>query len=227
MYKKCSIILYICIVMIGFLWIIMKESSLNETAEESILSYRISDLGEFVDTFREMEATEEKSCNADKSETIAIRVSKENEFFMPKMHRVNYQVIQKGNRIALNENDYGILCCIVEAEAGGEDYLGKKLVAEVVLNRVESSKFPNTVEEVVFQQEDGVYQFSPVSDGRFYHVTVSEETKQAVDAALAGEDESKGALYFMNRKFSSNKSLWWFDNRCTPLFFYGGHEFFS
>ena len=193
MYKKCSIILYICIVLIGFLWIFMKKSSLNEASQKSILSYRVSDLEEIVDTFREMEASEDELGYVDKHETIAIRVSKENEFFSPKMHRVNYQVIQKENRIVLDENDYDILCCIVEAEAGGEDYLGKKLVAEVVLNRVESAKFPNTVEEVVFQQEDGVYQFSPVADGRFYRVTVSEETKQAVDAALTGEDESRGA----------------------------------
>lgn len=227
MYKKCSIILYICIVLIGFLWIFMKKSSLNAASQKSILSYRVSDLEEIVDTFREMEASEDELGYVDKHETIAIRVSKENEFFSPKMHRVNYQVIQKENRIVLDENDYDILCCIVEAEAGGEDYLGKKLVAEVVLNRVESAKFPNTVEEVVFQQEDGVYQFSPVADGRFYRVTVSEETKQAVDAALTGEDESRGALYFINRKYSSTKALWWFDNRCTPLFFYGGHEFFS
>lgn len=227
MYKKCSIILYICIVLIGFLWIFMKKSSLNAASQKSILSYRVSDLEEIVDTFREMEASEDEPGYVDKHETIAIRVSKENEFFSPKMHRVNYQVIQKENRIVLDENDYDILCCIVEAEAGGEDYLGKKLVAEVVLNRVESAKFPNTVEEVVFQQEDGVYQFSPVADGRFYRVTVSEETKQAVDAALTGEDESRGALYFINRKYSSTKALWWFDNRCTPLFFYGGHEFFS
>ena len=227
MYKKCSIILYICIVLIGFLWIFMKKSSLNEASQKSILSYRVSDLEEIVDTFREMEASEDELGYVDKHETIAIRVSKENEFFSPKMHRVNYQVIQKENRIVLDENDYDILCCIVEAEAGGEDYLGKKLVAEVVLNRVESAKFPNTVEEVVFQQEDGVNQFSPVADGRFYRVTVSEETKQAVDAALTGEDESRGALYFINRKYSSTKALWWFDNRCTPLFFYGGHEFFS
>ena len=227
MYKKCSIILYICIVLIGFLWIFMKKSSLNEASQKSILSYRVSDLEEIVDTFREMEASEDELGYVDKHETIAIRVSKENEFFSPKMHRVNYQVIQKENRIVLDENDYDILCCIVEAEAGGEDYLGKKLVAEVVLNRVESAKFPNTVEEVVFQQEDGVYQFSPVADGRFYRVTVSEATKQAVDAALTGEDESRGALYFINRKYSSTKALWWFDNRCTPLFFYGGHEFCS
>ena len=55
MYKKCSIILYICIVLIGFLWIFMKKSSLNEASQKSILSYRVSDLEEIVDTFREME----------------------------------------------------------------------------------------------------------------------------------------------------------------------------
>ena len=52
-----------------------------------------------------------------------------------------------------------MLLRIVEAEAGNEDEDGKLLVANVVLNRLNSEQFPNTVREVVFQQEKGVSQF--------------------------------------------------------------------
>ena len=56
----------------------------------------------------------------------------------------------------LSEQDHDALLRIVEAEAGGEDSDGKLLVANVVLNRVNSEKFPDTVTEVVMQKEQGV-----------------------------------------------------------------------
>lgn len=129
-------------------------------------------------------------------------------------------------RCVLSEEDYDILLRIVESEAGGEDEEGKLLVANVILNRVENSKFPNTVKEVVFQEEKGVFQFSPVADGRLFSVTVSEETKEAVDRALWGEDISEGALYFASRKNASPERMKWFDEHLELLFSYGGHEFF-
>jgi len=133
--------------------------------------------------------------------------------------------IQK-QEIILNEEDYRNLLRIVEAEAGGEDETGKLLVANVVLNRVEDPAFPDTVTDVIFQKENGVCQFSPISDGRFYKVTVSEGTVKAVERALAGEDVSQGALYFVARKKANSEYLNWFDTKLTKLFSYGGHEFF-
>ena len=115
----------------------------------------------------------------------------------------------------------------MEAEAGGEDENGKLLVANVVLNRVKSGIFPDTVTEVVYQREFGVCQFSPVSDGRINRVKVSEETKRAVDRAVYGEDISQGALYFVARKAVAADKMQWFDNHLTWLFAYGGHEFFG
>jgi len=116
---------------------------------------------------------------------------------------------------------------IVEAEAGGEDEDGKLLVANVVLNRVGSDEFPNTIPEVVFQKSKGVTQFSPVADGRYDKVNISEETVKAVNRALEGEDISEGALYFAARKYASKKSMKWFDNELNYLFKHGGHEFFK
>lgn len=140
---------------------------------------------------------------------------------------VDYNVLERKPEYLLAKEDYETLLKIVEAEAGGEDMKGKMLVAGVVMNRVESSEFPDTVREVVFQREKGVSQFSPISDGRFYRVQPSEETKEAVKRVLSGEDITEGALYFAARKHADPERMKWFDNSRTLLFSYGGHEFFS
>lgn len=127
----------------------------------------------------------------------------------------------------LPEQEIMVLERIVEAEAGGEDADGKLLVANVVLNRVLDETFPNTVSEVVFQQSKGVTQFSPVANGRYDAVTISEESKEAVERALNGEDLSEGALYFAARKYANPKNMRWFDEHLTLLFQHGGHEFFK
>ena len=116
---------------------------------------------------------------------------------------------------------------IVEAEAGCEDEEGKLLVANVVLNRVNHKSFPDTVTEVILQKENGVTQFSPVANGRYYRVEVSEETISAVGRALTGEDISEGALYFAARKYADSDKMKWFDENLTFLFSHGGHEFFK
>lgn len=127
----------------------------------------------------------------------------------------------------LSDKDYEVLLRIVEAEAGGEDETGKLLVANVVLNRVSDNAFPDTVEEVVFQKEGDCYQFSPVGNGRYDTVCVSNETKEAVERALNGEDMSEGALYFVAEKYADPEKLEWFHNKLTLLYSHGGHNFYG
>ncbi|MGN0267709.1 MAG: cell wall hydrolase [Lachnospiraceae bacterium] len=126
-------------------------------------------------------------------------------------------------RSQLTEEDYDCLLRIVEAEAGICDEKGKILVANVVLNRMETTEFPDTVREVVYQE----HQFSPVSSGRIDHVTVTDETVEAVRKALEGTDYSEGALFFVARKHAEQKNLNWFDNSLEFLFEHDGHEFFK
>lgn len=129
-------------------------------------------------------------------------------------------------RIDLEDEEMEILYRIVQAEAGGEDITGKILVADVILNRVENPNFPDDIEGVVFQSVHGVFQFSPIFDGRYYEVEVTEETRQAVLCALLGEDESDGALYFASREHADQENMSWFDGHLTCVEKYGGHEFF-
>jgi N-acetylmuramoyl-L-alanine amidase len=128
--------------------------------------------------------------------------------------------------IKVNDDDITILQRIVEAEATGEDIKGKILVANVIINRVKGDEFPKSIEGVVFQRKGSTYQFSPIKDKRYWSVTVTKKTKEAVERALTGEDYSEGALYFSARSRADKSSMSWFDNNLQYLFRYGGHEFF-
>ncbi len=132
-----------------------------------------------------------------------------------------------GQAIVVSAEDYEALLRIVQAEAGNEDTKGKILVANVVLNRVADERFPDSIYDVVFQRSGGKAQFSPVASGSYYKVVVSDDTRDAVDRALAGEDYSEGALFFAARRYAGSSQMRWFDECLTKLFSYGGHEFFT
>lgn len=134
-------------------------------------------------------------------------------------HIVNYH----GTKYAISDEEYQVLLRIVEAEAPKEDAYGKMLVANVVLNRVHADQFPDTISEVVFQEG----QFAPVRSGSYYRRTVSEETVEAVERVLAGEDHSQGALYFVARALASEEGLRFFDEKLEKLFKHGVHTFYA
>ncbi len=134
---------------------------------------------------------------------------------------VNY----RGERsVSVSKEDYQCLLRIVQAEAGGEDACGKRLVTNVILNRVVSGEFPNTVVGVVFQKG----QFSPIRNGAYDRAKVSESTRSAVDEVLAkGVDEANGALYFFARRYTSAEKAAWFDTALTKVAEHGVHEFYK
>lgn len=129
--------------------------------------------------------------------------------------------------LLITEEDKEILLRIVEAEATCEDVKGRMLVANVILNRVLCKGFPNSIKEVVFQENGGVYQFSPIKDGRYWKVNISDRTIEAVERVLVGEDESCGALFFAARRLADPNAMSWFDTALQPLFRHGVHEFFT
>lgn len=120
---------------------------------------------------------------------------------------------------AISYEEYGILYRIVEAEATGEDLQGKILVTNVILNRMDSSDWPNTVSGVVFQPG----QFSPISDGRYYSVPVTQSSKDAVHMAVDGTDYSDGAIYFRMRSGSNGS---WHERALTRVSEHGCHYFY-
>jgi N-acetylmuramoyl-L-alanine amidase len=123
----------------------------------------------------------------------------------------------------MSSADYQALLQIVEAEATGGDLMSKMMVAGVVLNRVQDEHFPDAICDVVWEDS----QFQPTMDGRIYSVTVTQETEEAVERVLAGEDYTQGALFFFSRDTSEEANIRWFDSSLVKIFEYGGHEYFT
>lgn len=116
--------------------------------------------------------------------------------------------VKSGSGIYYTAEDRMILAKLIHAEAEGEPYNGKVAVGAVVVNRVKSPDFPNTVRDVVYQIDElGLYQFSPVEEGRLDYITPNRDSLSAADDALAGKDPTGGALYFFNPDKITNSWL--------------------
>lgn len=120
----------------------------------------------------------------------------------------------------VSEADRELMARLVSAEAKGEPYAGKVAVATVVLNRVDSSSFPNTVREVIYQTVSGHYAFTPVQNGTI-NQAADESSRKAVNEALAFRGQGKGSLYFYNPKTSTSE--WIFSREITVTI--GNHRF--
>ena len=116
-----------------------------------------------------------------------------------------------------NGNLY-LLARLVYGEARGEPYKGQVAVAAVVLNRVKSSKFPNSVSGVIYQSGA----FSVVSDGQI-NLTPDETAIKAARDAMNGYDPTNGCLYYYNPAKTTNK---WMLSK-TVLLRIGNHAFFK
>lgn len=102
-----------------------------------------------------------------------------------------------------NSSNLNLLARVVYGEARGEPYSGQVAVAAVVLNRVKSSKFPNSISGVVYQAGA----FDAVRDGQINLSPNSTAIKAAQDA-LNGWDPSYGAIYYFNPSTATNKWIW-------------------
>lgn len=101
------------------------------------------------------------------------------------------------------ESEVRILARLVSGEARGEPYIGQVAVAAVVLNRVRSSSFPNTIAGVIYQAGA----FDAVADGQI-NLTPDEDSLRAARDALAGWDPTGGCLYYYNPVTATNSWIW-------------------
>ena len=104
---------------------------------------------------------------------------------------------------SLSSSDLYLLSCCVYGEARGESYTGKVAVAAVILNRVKSSAFPNSISGVIYQAGA----FTCVSDGQINLGTNDECTRAAQDA-MNGWDPTGGAIYYFNPATATSKWIW-------------------
>lgn len=111
---------------------------------------------------------------------------------------------------AISETDLFWFAKCVEAEASGEGLYGKRLVADVILNRVDSSLFPGkTITDIIFQHNEktGVWQFSVAGNGMLENAEPTEETYQAIYQELECRSYP-GLLYFTSEGFSPYGEPW-------------------
>ncbi len=117
----------------------------------------------------------------------------------------------------VTEDEYHLLALVVEAEAGDQDLIGKRLVVDVTLNRAASAQFPNSIYGVIFQRN----QFSTTFDGAFDRVRrdgICGETYQAIDMEL----------YLNNDRYNTEVlffTMGYYNPYCKPMFVWGTHYF--
>lgn len=104
---------------------------------------------------------------------------------------------------ANNSSDINLLSRLIYGEARGEPYTGQVAVGAVVLNRVKSSSFPNTISGVIYQSGA----FSVVNDGQI-NLTPNSTAKKAATDALNGWDPSYGSIYYFNPNTATNAWIW-------------------
>ena len=102
-----------------------------------------------------------------------------------------------------NSSNVNLLARLIYGEARGEPYTGQVAVGAVVMNRVKSSSFPNTVSGVIYQSGA----FDAVRDGQI-NLTPDSTAKKAAQDAINGWDPSYGAIYYFNPSTATNKWIW-------------------
>lgn len=115
-----------------------------------------------------------------------------------------------------NSQDVYLLAKCVYAESRGEPYTGQVAVAAVVLNRVRSSSFPNTIAGVIYQP----YAFTAVADGQI-NLEPNQTAYNAVRDALNGWDPTNGCLYYFNPATATSSWIWTREVKLTI----GKHKF--
>lgn len=121
-----------------------------------------------------------------------------------------------GSSSSYSNADVNLLAKLIYGEARGESYVGQVAVGAVVLNRIKSSSFPNSMSGVIYQK----YAFTAVSDGQI-NLTPNATAKKAAQDAMNGWDPTYGALYYYNPKIAT--SAWIFSRKTTVTI--GNHVF--
>ena len=117
--------------------------------------------------------------------------------------KMGISVSSETNSANYNSNDRYLLAKVIYAEARGESYTGQVAIGAVVLNRVEDSRFPNTIAGVIYQP----WAFTAVNDGQI-NLEPNQKAYQAADDALNGWDPTYGCVYYYNPQTATSKWIW-------------------
>lgn len=149
---------------------------------------------------------------------------------LQRINNLNSEIISTGQRLQvpidflkqypvglrLSKSEVEWIAQMIYAEARGEPYLGQVAVGAVIINRILSPQFPDTLRGVLFQRNA----FQPISNGSFY-MTPNENARKAAIEALNGHDPTGGALFFFNPRQSNDRFM---HSRPTKMVI-GSHRF--
>ena len=144
--------------------------------------------------------------------------SEDNKFYV---YSGDTTALKNSNEV-YNPDDIYWLSRIISAEARGESMKGKIAVGNVILNRVRSKDFPNTIYDVIFDRKFGV-QFTPTANGAIYN-TPTNDSVIAAKICYEGYSLSSSILYFLNPKYATSS---WIQNNKTYVFTIGNHDFYE
>ena len=127
-----------------------------------------------------------------------------------------------GSDGSIDTQDLYWLARIIHAESSGEPMAGKIAVGTVVMNRVKSSLYPDTVYDVIFDRKYGT-QFTPVASGTIYN-DPSDDSIEAARRVLNGERTDSRILFFVNEKLAPDN---WISKNRTYIMTIGNHKFYA
>ena len=126
------------------------------------------------------------------------------------------------NGVNIDSKDLYWMSRIIHAESAGEPMAGKIAVGTVVMNRVNSSLYPDNVYDVIFDRKFGT-QFTPVASGTIYNEP-SAESIEAARRVLSGERTDNRILFFVNEKIATSN---WISQNRTYIMTIGNHKFYA
>lgn len=155
------------------------------------------------------------------AETFGFDVLWSDEFYIVNLSKDNIGVDENIIDTSYTFEDIVWLSRIIEAESSGEPFSGKIAVGNVILNRVKSNDFPNTIYGVIFDTNYGI-QFQPVANNSIYN-TPSRDSVIAGKLAIRDTNIAGDSLYFLNPKKASN---FWIINNRTYFKSISNHDFY-
>nr|WP_245203678.1 spore cortex-lytic enzyme [Ammoniphilus resinae] len=117
---------------------------------------------------------------------------------------VGAQTMNVLKKVSVNQNELDMLARMIHAEARGELYTGQVAVGAVIMNRLKSPLFPNTMQDVLFQR----FAFSAIDDGQYWNNAPNATAYRAAMDAVRGWDPTNGALYYFNPKTATSSWIW-------------------
>jgi N-acetylmuramoyl-L-alanine amidase len=198
--KTIKVLQILIIMILSLLIIAFVKSDLNKTAVEALSRYgstgtevkqiqtKLKSLGKYAGAIDGVYGTQTKNGVIAFQKSVGITADG-----IAGSTTLLYLGLGGGGYGKYSQNDYNLVARIISAEARGEPYTGQVAVGAVILNRVESPSFPNTIAGVIYQPGA----FSCLDNGQFNQPVASSALRAAQDA-LNGWDPTNGAIYYYN-----------------------------